>query len=563
MKRTALIFLLLVPVLALSAQQASGPMLILRSYGVLTEADTRDSRGRPEDTFTVSAPGEGYLEIIAVSPDFVPRITVGGAGRSPREVTGSGNAARVELAVSDGEELRISVGHADSELAGARFTDYVVVARYSETGSALSVGSSVRGELSSDDETDAEESFIDWYDLALSEGTRVAVTLSSSDFDTYLRLQLPDGRLLENDDEGMGTDSGLSFPVREGGTARVGVTSYGFRSPVTYVLEVRESLQQSLEAGDLFQGDLEGREDVYLLTGTPGERIMIELRSEAFDTYLELTDPEGAYLYNDDAEGFSTSRITYTMGESGEATVTVSAFSDSTGPYELEATEYVYEGPRIRDGYELSDGETVRGQLGPHLPMHENSYRQRFTFRAERSERVEVVLRSDDFDSYLTVVTPDGREITDDDSAGGLDSRIIMTADERGLYEVYASDLGGGSMGRYTLSFTRVGRSRLLLDTRGELTGDDSMDITGKYYDTYRFTVSADRLVTVDVMSDDFDGLAIVRSRTGEVLHQDDDGGEGSNPQISFTAERSETLELVVTTYRSGNTGRYTVTIYE
>ncbi|MFW5686321.1 MAG: hypothetical protein ACOC0O_06680, partial [Spirochaetota bacterium] len=392
--------------------------------------------------------------------------------------------------------------------------------------------------------------------------SRARVSISSVDFDTYLVIELPDGRVLENDDSD-GTDSALTLAVSEPGVARVGVTSYGYASTGDYTLEITTVEERTVTVGRVVRGSLEAVEDIYLLRGEPGETVAVELRSDAFDTYLELEADDGTYLYNDDAAGISVSRLVHELGSTGEAVITVSSFGGGTGAYELDVQTYRYEGPLLDDGYPLADGDVVTGELGPHVPMRDGSYVQRFTFRAEPGERVEIVLRSDDFDSYLRVITPRGEEVSDDDSGGGLDSRIILTADERGMYEVLASDLGGGSLGGYTLSFARLSDARMLLSTHGELGREDRVDVRGNFYDVHRFDVTAGRLVTVDVVSDDFDGYAVVRAGERDILYRDDDGGGSGNPRISFTAERSETLELIVTTYSPESTGRYSVSIYE
>lgn len=562
MKRTLALLFGLAFVSALLAQEPPPAEELLRGYGTLEATDELGPGGRTQDRYTLTAPREGTIAVTVVSPDFVPGLDVSAGEGTERESTGT-NVARLAVYANAGESVSVSVYDAGAGgLTG--FADYLVVARYAavEGASALVPGASLSGELTADDERNRDGAYVDAYDLSLSRGQRVRVDVTSDEFDTYLSVELPNGRVVENDDAS-GTDSSVSFTSGQDGTARVEVTSFGFASTGAYRVHVSLVEQRTIRVGQSLEGELRGPGDEYLLTGRPGETVTIELESFDFDTYLELTDPSGTYLSNDDAGGLSLSRIVYAIGDAGEATITVSGFGDGGGEYTLNVEPYDYAGPRIPDGYRLSVGESISGALGPHVPVSDGSYRQRFTFEAGKRERIEIVLRSDDFDSYLTVVTPDGREISDDDSAGGLDSRVVFTADTVGVYEVYASDLGGGAIGEYTLSFDRISDTRLLLDTRGELTRDDATDITGKYYDTYRFTVSAGRLVTIDVVSEEFDGYAIVRSRSGEILYRDDDGGNGSNPQISFSAERSQTLELIVTSYSEGSTGRYSVSIYE
>lgn len=568
MRRIVSFGLALVVASTLFAQEGPESEELLRGYGSLAFTDERYAGGFA-DVWEAVAPVDGSVSIVVVSPDFVPGLVVEAGGRA-REAGAAGRVATTTLPVGQGEPVRITVYNADPLRPDDRVrADYLVVARYDGGSGAggnevgrLSIGSRVDGSLDSSDGSGPDGSYVDRYDLIVPRGEPVRVDLSSSDFDTYLLVELPDGRIIENDDT-MGTDSSVTFTSDTAGVAGVEVTSFGYGSSGDYRLSVDTFERRDIRVGQRLRGTLEGPGDEYVLTGDPGEAVTIDLESDAFDTYLELTDSEGAYLSNDDAGGTSRSRIVYEVGRSGEATITVSSFSGGGGGYLLAVERYSYDGPRIPDGYRLEGDEVVTGALGPHVAVTDGSYRQRFTFVVSSGERVETVLRSDDFDSYLTVVTPGGTELNDDDSAGGLDSRIVLTAEEAGVYEIYATGLGGDALGEYTLTFTRLAPARLLLDTAGDLSRNDPIDISGKYYDTFRFTIRAGRLVTVDVQSDDFDAYAIVRSLSGEVLYRDDDSAGNSNSRVTFTAERDDTLELVVTTFSEASTGSYRVSIYE
>ena len=67
-----------------------------------------------------------------------------------------------------------------------------------------------------------------------------------------------------------------------------------------------------------------------------------------------------------------------------------------------------------------------------------------------------ITQRSGDFDSYLmlvrgTSVTSETIVASDDDGAGGLDSRITATLPETGLYSAVVNSYGGGATGSYTV----------------------------------------------------------------------------------------------------------------
>ncbi len=561
MKNFALIAVMSLVAGAVFAQQPQDSTVLLRTYESLLDGDEFQTGASREESFSVTAPADGTLLVTVVSPDFFPSIGVGTETALLRRADGVSNATKVGVSVESGQRIQIVVAVASLDPADA-FAEYLMSVLLVEGDERLAVGGSIVGDLASGDERDERGAFVDWYDIALPAETRVRVDLSSLDFDAYLTVELPDGRIVTNDDAD-GSDSSLAFSSGTGGLARVGATSFSSGSTGLYTIDVRAVEQVSVSVGEMITGELLGSESEYVLTGTPGSLVQIELCSQDFDTYLEVNDAYGTYLYNDDAESTSVSRLVYAIAPDGEATVVVSSFGDDGGAFTLEVSPDTYDGPEIADGYRLSDGELVSGALRPSGSQTAGPRGQRFTFEAETGERTEIVLRSEDFDSYLEIVGPDGSSTTDDDSAGGLDSRIILTADSSGIYDVYARDLEGQSIGSYTLSFTRLDSGRLLLDSRGELTRDDAVDITGKYYDIHRFTVTEDRLVTIDVLSNEFDGYAIVRSESGQVLYRDDDGGGNANPRIVFTAERSETLELVVTTFSAETVGGYTVSIYE
>ncbi|MFP4112762.1 MAG: hypothetical protein ACOC2Y_00920 [Spirochaetota bacterium] len=555
MKRMVL-SLLLLSVLALAAWSQYGPAteVVLHEQGSLLS-------GSGEAEYTFRAHADGRLDVRAVSPDFAPLLTVSVDGRIEADDRGTENAVLVRTSV-EADDLVIVTVSGRLPTPRPEHAEFLVAASLGEAGSGLTIGGFVQGELSSDDERYDDDSYVDWYDLDVPEDVQVTVRLSSDDFDTYLYVELPNGELLRNDDAN-GTDSALSFSVPGGGVARIGASSFGWGSTGSYTVEASVLETRDLSVGRTIRDQLDGDQIVYRLTGTPGQTLSIELRSNSFDTYLEVNDSDGTYLYNDDAGSTSLSRVYYEMSSSGQATITVSAWGSGGGPFTLEARPYEHDGPEISDGYRLSDGESVSGYLAPDLPVWNGTQRQRFTFTAERGERVEIVLRSEDFDSYLTAISPSGAEYTDDDSAGSLDSRLILVADESGTYELYASDVGGGSFGEYTLSFNRQGTADLVFNATGALAMDDQTDISGKYYDVHEFTVEPGRMVTVDVVSDYFDGYAIVREQNGTILYRDDDSGGSGNPQISFTPDRGQTLELVVTSYGAGATGAYEVTIYQ
>jgi hypothetical protein len=67
-----------------------------------------------------------------------------------------------------------------------------------------------------------------------------------------------------------------------------------------------------------------------------------------------------------------------------------------------------------------------------------------------------ITMRSNDFDTYISVHAPSGATYSDDDSGGGTDSQVRITIDEPGTWNVWANSLRTGDTGNYTLSIERT-----------------------------------------------------------------------------------------------------------
>src|SRR3954463_8638926 len=113
-----------------------------------------------------------------------------------------------------------------------------------------------------------------------------------------------------------GSFPGAGSPFREGGPRPpAAAPPYGQVAPAPAPLAPAPiALVQSV-SGELSAGDAQRRsgkyEDVYAIAGHRGQRLQLDLSSQAFDSYLVVTGPEGFNLANDDGgEGDSTnSRI--------------------------------------------------------------------------------------------------------------------------------------------------------------------------------------------------------------------------------------------------------------
>ncbi len=111
----------------------------------------------------------------------------------------------------------------------------------------------------------------------------------------------------------------------------------------------------------------------------------------------------------------------------------------------------------------ISIGQTVNGALtttdcgsplaGP------NYYADLWYFTAAAGQQVAILLTSPQFDSYVSLIGPDGSVVEDDDGGGGTNSRIpaisgFYTLPLSGTYIIEASSALTNKSGNYTLSLT-------------------------------------------------------------------------------------------------------------
>ena len=221
----------------------------------------------------------------------------------------------------------------------------------------------------------------------------------------------------------------------------------------------------------------------------------------------------------------------------------------------------------------IRPGGSVQGVLNSNdRVLDDGSYYECFILRAEAGQRVEVILRSNDFDAYLGVVQ--GRNCdagesmeTDDDGAGGTDSRLLTTLGA-GPYSIRVNSLSEGETGAYTLTVTGraalprvrpvlIGSSEML---EGELAVGDAVAGDDSLFDCYAFDARAGQTASIAMLSEEFD--AYLSLHEGEMcdseIASDDDGlGDGTDAYIEHRFDRGGRYSFRANSLGSGDTGGY------
>ena len=240
-------------------------------------------------------------------------------------------------------------------------------------------------------------------------------------------------------------------------TAEVDYTAAlaGFASELSDLLREGENAtaqQGTLESTDATLAGY-GYADTYTFEGQTGQLAIVDLQSEAFDTYLLLRSPGGEEFTNDDYEGnTSRSLLNMELTEAGTWEIVTSSFmGEETGAYTLNLNVDT-SGAALADT--VSRSETGSLAAGDET-LGSGEYRDIYEIEGRPGQQLRADLRSDDFDTFLILQSPSGETVENDDSDSTSRSLIETELSELGAYNVVVTSYDVGSTGDYSLEIAQ------------------------------------------------------------------------------------------------------------
>lgn len=332
-----------------------------------------------------------------------------------------------------------------------------------------------------------------------------------------------------------------------------------------------------LALGQTVEGSITpGSQDCYRLRlSEPGE-VTFSVRSAAnADTFLELYTRQGRLLAEDDDSGPGVNpRLRWTFVDPGVYYVVVRGYSTSSaGEYSLTALAGRESDP-FTQARPLSLGEPVRGTIGPEDELYLEQYDAlvygaMYSFPAQAGEWIEARLQ------YSGAASPDSTGMVLFDPQREL--LIASSADDTGAFQLESPiESSGhhflllvyGGEGRapsrpasFTLTAARVpppepggGPIALGQTVEGRL--------RGRTQDLWVFEGQAGDIVTIRMISAEFDSYLELRGPGGQSLITDDDGLGYPDAAIqNFRLPARGAYTIVARSYGDHGFGRYALSL--
>ncbi len=198
-----------------------------------------------------------------------------------------------------------------------------------------------------------------------------------------------------------------------------------------------------------------------------------------------------------------------------------------------------------------------------------------YTLKCVAGRTYTIDLRSVDFDAYLRLEDPAGKQIAENDDGGGgvkgTDAQIIFKADRDGAYTIAATSYNGSARGKYTLTVVHDGAGKedvvkYLMDRTAKLTTDDprEKDRAGAcYFKKFLIDMKAGTTYVIQLDSNDFDAYLRLLNADGKEVASDDDGAkDGLNAKLIYRCEKAGAYSIVATSSAHADTGEFRLRVH-
>ena len=204
--------------------------------------------------------------------------------------------------------------------------------------------------------------------------------------------------------------------------------------------------------------------DLYIFEGKAGQTITLNMLSQEVDAYLILLGPNGKELAQDNDGGLAkNARIVATLPADGTYTVLAnSRKAGESGTYRLQLMAKESVPPRANQPSRRDRAKTTPPILqragvlaigAAKVFPPDGSLYQEHSFDGKAGQFVLITLESQDFDTYLVLLDPNGEVLAENDNAGASsNSALAVTLPITGRYRAVANARDRTGRGSYQLT---------------------------------------------------------------------------------------------------------------
>jgi hypothetical protein len=400
---------------------------------------------------------------------------------------------------------------------------------------------------------------LDMWSFTANARDNIVLRLGTTGFTGNLNLYGPNGAFLKS--AASGTDAELDYTATNSGTFTVLVSSYYSGGTGTYVLHVAQfpeafTVPAGDEGGPMTNGGNHagtnslGDLDMWSLTASAGDNIVLRLGTTGFDGNLNLYGPNGALLKTT-ASG-TDAELDYTATNSGTFTALVSSyFSGGTGTYVLHLAQFpeAFIVPTGDEGGPMTNGGNYAGtnSLGD-LDM--------WSLTAGAGDNIVLRLGTTGFLGDLNLYGPNGALLKT--VASGTDAELDYTATNSGTFTALVRSFSSGGTGTYVLHLAQFPEAFIVP------AGDEGGPMAGvtQYYgtitlgdlDLWVFTACTGDSIGLRLNPTNFTGNLDLYGSNGALLKT---AASATAAVINYTATNCGTFTALVSSFSSGGTGTY------
>lgn len=469
----------------------------------------------------------------------------------------------------------------------------------------------VQGKITAKDSKDSQGRFFKAFTFQAHASKSYQFEAKGQDsFNPQLRIENAGGQLLRGEDSFNAGVSRISYQPAQNGTLRLIVSCFDPGKTGSFTLTGRvvgpppPNQPPTVAAMPPFQPVVRteitshlSREDgtdstgkaykVFTFQAKPNKMYIVEMSGHIFGAQLRIDDKSGKELKREDAFDGNYSQIALPPGKGGEFRVIASAVAPNQfGNFTLSITERDPV-PPARQAVVFDRQSTINDRLTRDDGIdHQGKFHKVYVIKAQPGKSYVCDLRARDFDAELRLEDDKGRFVKAEDFGDRNVSQLSFKCDTAATYHLVVVASQPGRVGEFTLTIAERGKgdaaptspkkaipaegtAGTLQFTGGKVSVDstitdkDARDAGGKFFKTYPFTAVKGKTYEFAVTGKGgLDPFVRVDDDMGHKL-KEEEFGNGNVSRLLFHAYQGGAYRVIVTTFKPGQTGEFTLAARE